>query len=311
MVVRLGFAVAISIKPDILVVDEALAVGDEAFQRKCFARIRGIQEKGGTILFVSHGAGIVVELCSRALMLDQGESLIAGAPKKFVSRYHKMIFAPREKIDKLKKEWREDPNRFDLAWDETEGEENESINDSATQINNRAKKESLQQPFYVPEMMPGSTVYYERRGAIIKNPHITTLEGKQVNMLVKGEKYIFTYKVNFTQPAFKVRFGMMIKTIIGLELTGGLSAPSGEGIDFVESGTTIGLKFHFRCKLNPGVYFLNAGVTGIVDGKETFLDRNIDIAMFRVQEETNSISPLIVDLIEHVDVTIVGTEKNF
>jgi lipopolysaccharide transport system ATP-binding protein len=302
MVVRLGFAVAISIKPDILVVDEALAVGDEAFQRKCFARIRGIQENGGTILFVSHGAGIVVELCSRALMLDQGESLIAGAPKKVVSRYHKMLFAPREKIDKLKKEWREDPNRFDLAWDETEGEENENINDSATQINNRAKKESLQQPFYVPEMMPGSTVYYERRGAIIKNPHITTLEGKQVNMLVNGEEYIYTYSVYFERPASQVRFGMLIKTVSGLEIAGHVSAPLGKGIEYIEKRTRCRIRFRLRCQLSPGTYFLNAGVLGVIDKTETFMDRNIDVAMFRVQEMENFTSTAIVSLIENVEV---------
>ena len=78
MVVRLAFAVAISIDPDILIVDEALAVGDEAFQRKCFARIKQIQKRGGTILFVSHGAGTIVELCNRALLIDQGELLIGG-----------------------------------------------------------------------------------------------------------------------------------------------------------------------------------------------------------------------------------------
>ena len=66
MYVRLAFATAINVDPDILVVDEALAVGDEAFQRKCFARIEEIQERGGTILFVSHAAQTIVQLCTRA-----------------------------------------------------------------------------------------------------------------------------------------------------------------------------------------------------------------------------------------------------
>src|SRR5690348_18487288 len=72
MYVRLAFSAAIHVSPDILVVDEALAVGDEAFQRKCFARIDRIRKDGATVLFVSHAAGTVTDLCNRALLLDQG-----------------------------------------------------------------------------------------------------------------------------------------------------------------------------------------------------------------------------------------------
>ncbi|MEL6688446.1 MAG: ABC transporter ATP-binding protein [Pseudomonadota bacterium] len=81
MFVRLAFATAINTDPDILVVDEALAVGDEAFQRKCFAKIEEIQARGGTILFVSHSAGSITQLCSRAMLIDQGEVILDGRPK--------------------------------------------------------------------------------------------------------------------------------------------------------------------------------------------------------------------------------------
>ena len=282
MVVRLAFAVAISVNPDILVVDEALAVGDEAFQRKCFARIKHIQEQGSTILFVSHGAGTVIEMCHRALLLDQGELLIAGAPKLVISHYHKMIFAPQERIDELKKEWREDPNRFNLAWDETEDEENEGKIENANQIKNREKNKSTEQSFYIPDMIPQSTVYFEKRGAVIDNPHITTLEGRQVNMLVKGEEYIYTYTVTFTQSAFSVGFGMLIKTIKGLEL-GGATTTTRNVLDYVDAGFGFLVKFKFKCILAPGVYFLNAGVSGIINGERKYLHRLLDAAMFRVQ----------------------------
>ncbi len=82
MFVRLAFAVATSTTPDILIVDEALSVGDEAFQRKCFARIQSIQDRGGTILFVSHSASSVVELCKYAVLMSLGEILLSGSPKK-------------------------------------------------------------------------------------------------------------------------------------------------------------------------------------------------------------------------------------
>src|SRR5574337_620691 len=98
MYVRLAFAVAINVSPDVLVVDEALSVGDEAFQRKCFARIDAIRDAGATVLFVSHAAGTVVELCDRAILLDQGEMIADGAPKCVVARYHKLLYSPAGKM---------------------------------------------------------------------------------------------------------------------------------------------------------------------------------------------------------------------
>jgi len=85
MYVRLAFSVAIHANPDILIIDEALSVGDEAFQRKCFARIEQMQAKGTTILFVSHSAQAVIELCDRAVLLDAGEILLTGTPKQVVA----------------------------------------------------------------------------------------------------------------------------------------------------------------------------------------------------------------------------------
>ena len=106
MYLRLAFAVAIHADPEILVVDEALAVGDEAFQRKCFSRIQSIQEGGGTILFVSHSAGAVVELCNRALLLDGGELLLDGTPKEVVTQYQRFLYAGAEERESLRSAWR-------------------------------------------------------------------------------------------------------------------------------------------------------------------------------------------------------------
>ena len=93
MYMRLAFAVAINSNPDILIVDEALSVGDEAFQRRCFSRLLRIKDEGGTILFVSHSASLVVELCDRAVLLDRGELLLSGRPRMVVSKYHKLMYA--------------------------------------------------------------------------------------------------------------------------------------------------------------------------------------------------------------------------
>src|SRR3546814_12884322 len=68
--------------------------GDEAFQRKCFARIDKIRDAGATVLFVSHSAGTVLDLCDRAVLLDHGELLARGTPRNIVSRYQKLLYAP-------------------------------------------------------------------------------------------------------------------------------------------------------------------------------------------------------------------------
>jgi lipopolysaccharide transport system ATP-binding protein len=106
MFVRLAFAVATSVEPNILVVDEALSVGDEAFQRKCFARLQSIQEGGGTILFVSHAATSVVQLCTSAILMDSGELLLAHTPKVVISKYQKLIYADPDKVLGLKSDIR-------------------------------------------------------------------------------------------------------------------------------------------------------------------------------------------------------------
>jgi ABC-type polysaccharide/polyol phosphate transport system ATPase subunit len=88
MYVRLAFAVAIQIDPDILIVDEALAVGDIFFQQKCFKRMDELRERGTTILFVSHDMGSVLSLCSKVLFLKEGVTIFLGNPNEAVNRYY-------------------------------------------------------------------------------------------------------------------------------------------------------------------------------------------------------------------------------
>jgi lipopolysaccharide transport system ATP-binding protein len=93
-----------------------------------------------------------------------------------------------------------------------------------------------------------------------------------------------------------VRFGMLIKTTSGVELGGCVSAASARtSIPYVAPGTIYRVEYKFRCALNPGVFFLNAGVVGDINGSETYLHRLIDIAMFRVLTETDNRATGIVD----------------
>ncbi|TAL88419.1 MAG: ABC transporter ATP-binding protein [Rhodanobacter sp.] len=287
MYIRLAFAVAINVTPDILVIDEALSVGDEAFQRKCYARINAIRDAGATVLFVSHSAGTVIELCDRAILMDRGEVLAHGTPKFVVSRYHKLIYAPVEKAAAIR-----------------EGIRDETATRLKTQhVEDVAGAESAPEPSVSPEdaayldegLVPQSTLRYQTRGATISPPRIETLQGRRVNVLKPGGEYVYTYTVSFQRAAVAVRFGMMIKTITGLELGGAASTPAGMSELITGSGDVLTARFRFRAMLAQGVYFLNAGVTAHDADGETYLDRLIDVAMFRVMPDEQRLATGTID----------------
>ncbi len=91
MQMRLAFAVASHVEPDIMLLDEVLAVGDEAFQRKCMGRIYEFRRRGGTLVFVSHDPNAVEHICSRAILLDGGKVLMDGEPHEVMERYHRLL----------------------------------------------------------------------------------------------------------------------------------------------------------------------------------------------------------------------------
>lgn len=290
MMVRLAFAVAINVEPQILIVDEALSVGDELFQRKCFSRIEAIRKAGGTILFVSHSGGTVVELCDRAVLLDSGELLAMGKPKQMVGRYQKLLYAPADKRDHLRNEIRRD-NDVGLTYqtDSTQEEGNQLLAADATQQIELTDS-------YDPALKPTSTIAYASYGAVIHDPAIYTLSGERVNNLTRGKTYRYRYRVSFENAANNVRFGMLIKTTSGVELGGAASASSNRtSLPYVSAGSEFTVIFDFCCRLNTGVYFLNAGVNGEIDGGETYLHRLIDAAMFRVVSENENSGTGIVD----------------
>lgn len=288
MVVRLAFSVAISADPEILIVDEALSVGDELFQRKCFSRIEAIKSKGATILFVSHSGGLIVELCSQAILMDEGEKLAMGKPKQIVGRYQKMLYAPVEKRELIREQIRQDDEHIYKS---------AKIFESEIHVNNaRVDNVPGMKESFDPFLKPSSTIEYDSHGVYIGTPVVLTLDQQQVNNLVRGRVYIYAYTAKFTKSASNVRFGMLIKTISGFELGGGVSATAiRDSLVYVAAGSTYRVEFRFCCTLNPGVYFLNAGVVGDVDGSETFLHRLLDIAMFRVLPEHGSLATGIVD----------------
>lgn len=99
MMIRLAFSVAIQVDPEVLIVDEALAVGDVFFQSKCFRKFEELRESGITILFVTHQMGIIPSLCDRAFCLDKGSVLAEGDPKDVVNAYYRHVASFSERRD--------------------------------------------------------------------------------------------------------------------------------------------------------------------------------------------------------------------
>ncbi len=93
MFARLGFAVAVNVEPDVLLVDEVLSVGDEAFQRKCVERVKAFQREGRTIIVVTHAADLVRQIADRAVVLDHGEMVTVGSPGEAVRAFRETLLA--------------------------------------------------------------------------------------------------------------------------------------------------------------------------------------------------------------------------
>ncbi|MFH0255786.1 ABC transporter ATP-binding protein [Vibrio rumoiensis] len=282
MVVRLAFAVSINVEPEVLIVDEALAVGDELFQRKCFSKIEEIKKKGTTILFVSHSASTIIELCDRAILMDCGEKIAIGNPKEIVNSYQKLLYAPEDKQKEIRDEVIRSLNSQVIETRSSEVENIHVTDDKALE-------------FFDPNLVPESTIEYESHGAIISLPRVLTQTGIEVNNLVRGQFYKFSYQVEFNSDFDNVRFGMLIKSLSGVELGGSVSSSSGESEIKGSLGERINIEFTFQCLLNPGVYFLNCGVLGNVNGIETYIHRLIDVSMFRVIPEVGLLSTGIMD----------------
>ncbi len=292
MQIRLAFAVAINVDPEILVVDEALSVGDELFQRKCFARIKAIRDGGATILFVSHSAGSVIELCDGAMLLDAGELLVTGRPKYVISRYHKLLYAPVHEADAVRAEIRQGQAKTAVAVNAADvpahtGHDGQRTSGSVV----------IDIGTFDPGLKPSTTVEFVAKGAAILDPRVQTQTGKVVNGLVRGRRYQFRYRVAIAKALHYVRFGMLIKNIKGLPICGTMSEshiPDGRE---VLPGQVLNVQFEFDCLLNPGVYFVNAGVFGVEEmgQPETLLHRIADAVAFRVLPIEDNTSTELID----------------
>ncbi len=279
MKARLAFGVAITVRPDILIVDEALSVGDAAFQRKCFAKMEQIRESGATILFVSHSESSIVALCDRAIWLSQGIVVLDGMAKLIAGLYLKN--AHKKKI-----------NTSNIIYEYQQLEAN-------LLAQQRQREESVFKALYNPQIQSKSTIVYDEKGARISDVKITTLAGEQVNILTQGEKYVYCYKVDFFEDKKSVNFGFMLKRKDGVPL-GGAAYPALHQYMSIKKGSKF-VKFVFVCELNNGEYFFNAGVSAKEDSSVDYLHRILDGYMIKVINAKTSITGS-VNLVQDIEI---------
>lgn len=269
MKARVGFAFAIHSEPEILIIDEALSVGDVAFQRKCYARIEDMcKDEGITVLFVSHSGGVVKQLCSRAIMLLGGQKVLDGTPKDVVNFYEKFGESKHDSIATIQKEFK-------------------TLQENATKPL-IAKPQTLSS--YNLNLVSKSMVVYEEKGARIFDIKLLDKNGKMVNIIEKYQNYIYTYNIMFQNDYQSVQVAMRIKNTQGIELTGHM-----QKLDNVTKEKIYRISFEFENILNGGEYFFNSGANSTVYGEFIMLHRVIDGYMIKVIDDIQTHSRGVID----------------
>jgi lipopolysaccharide transport system ATP-binding protein len=260
MAVRLAFAVAISVDPQILVVDEALAVGDAAFQRKCIRRIQELTESGVTLLFVSHNTETIKSICSRAVYLNSGVLRSLGPSKDVCIEYERDLF----------------------------GASRHAPDTSAKAIPPKPKSLAL----FDSELCSSAEKTYGDGAASIEDIAITDVSLELVNVIPAGAEFTVSYSVHFRRAVAEPVFGMMITTREGVCVFGSNTTDmSISGRNF-EASDTVQVSFKLANNLGPGIYYLTCGVHSKSDADGLiYFQRRMDAVLFRsVSIENQTIS---------------------
>lgn len=297
MLARLAFSVAIHVDADLLVLDEILAVGDAAFQRKCHAKIAQLKEAGTAILLVSHSTGAITSACSRAILIDSGQCLLAADSKTVVSWYHRLMDVSPKDQAQVRQEILQLNN---LSPTET------STSNSLSQISENPSQPPLQakpKAEFNPAFISKSLIEWDQRGAQIKNVRIEDQSDKQVNMLIRQQPYQLVFEVTFDRDTPYARFGMLIRNTEGLDIYGCSSAPHAKGYGPIAAGQTLTIRFKFKTALARSAYFCCAGVLAPESdshhAEEIYLHRVFDAAVFRVLASKSPITAGFTDLGEY------------
>ncbi len=257
MYVRLAFSVAINVHPDILIVDEALSVGDTLFQAKCFAKFREFQEKGVTILFVTHSDDLITRYCSSALLLDHGRQIMFSSSKTVVDEYRRILSGISGKNTPM-------------------GGAVDARKDSSQEEFDKLKGYEISLTINTEENR------YGNGDAQITDFGVRSIEAYPSESFVFGEKYLFWITIKFNKQKKNPIVAFAIKDIKGLEITGTNTWYKNVETGIVAEGETIAVSFEHTLLLNPGQYLLSFGCSGFEEGELVVYDRRYDLIAFQV-----------------------------
>lgn len=301
MFVRLAFAMYVAMDPEILIVDEALSVGDVFFQAKCYHRMDELRRNGTTILMVTHDLGSVMKYCDRVVLINKGEKIAEGKPGEMVDLYKKILagrFTEEDKKNIEKKRDAEAAVSFiegqDFGVDSIGGaamrdaEESfgpeEGRNDPKDDIhdnNGHLMQDEL-------NLNPNLQHYGDGRASIY-DLGILDQRGKVTNVIVKGETFSIKEKIRFNAPLEAPIFTFTIKDKRGADLTGTNTMIEECSIDPVNEGDEYVCTFTQRMTLQGGEYLLSMSCTGFEQGEHVVYDRKYDVASITVLSNKNTV----------------------
>lgn len=272
MFVRLAFAVAINIEPEILIVDEALSVGDVFFQAKCYHKFEEFKKMGKTIVFVSHDLSSISKYCDRVFLLNRGNLLGEGSPREMIDAYKRVLVGQYEIP--------ENSGECSLLGDED--------------LRKAAGKASGVNP---------DVLEYGTRQALIEEYYITDDRGVRTTAVIKGSEFTVHMRVRFTDHIPAPIFAFSFKNVIGTEITGTNTMIEKAFLDSVEPGQTKDITFTQKMSLQGGEYLISLGVTGYDGDTFEVYHRLYDVINITVVSDKNTVG--YYDMDSAVKVTAV------
>ncbi|MCR5093054.1 MAG: ABC transporter ATP-binding protein [Lachnospiraceae bacterium] len=265
MFVRLAFAVAINIDPEILIVDEALSVGDVFFQAKCYHKFEEFKEQGKTILFVSHDLSSISKYCDRAVLLHRGKKLGEGTPKKMIDMYKQVLVGqvPAE-----------------------EGGDNLVDDEELREAAKKSMGKKVSRPAQEEET---EELKYGNGAARITSVDLTDENGVSTPTIIKGSSCTVTMEVDIMKDIPKPIFAFTIKNAMGIEITGTNTMVERSFLESVKAGEHHRITFRQRIDLQGGEYLLSFGVTGFEGDDFTVYERRYDALQMTVVSDRNTV----------------------
>ncbi|MCI5648097.1 MAG: ABC transporter ATP-binding protein [Fusicatenibacter sp.] len=243
MFARLAFAVAINVDPDILIVDEALSVGDIFFQSKCYRKFNDLKEAGKTILFVSHDMGSVIKYCERCLLINKGKQVMVGKSSEAVDIYKKILANQYDDETKTSNETGDMPETTDSA------------------EKTAAKPDKTKGLWRERLIANAQLVEYGDKAAEIVDFAIVDHKGMITSSVDKNQRFRIKMKIHFNERMEHPIFAFSIKDRKGTEITGTNTALENYTREVVEAGETVTVCFDQVMPLQSGQYLMSFGCT--------------------------------------------------